>query len=99
MRELLTTAVRVGGVTHLVGPVTMVLQGGPRYDCLAYVRSCDASYLDFSLFTNTFPQTVFLNSFSFSTWLKCYTQYQVLLVCLAHYVKLQNKTNIKTTGN
>lgn len=31
MRELLTTAVRVGGVTHLVGPVTMVLQGGPRY--------------------------------------------------------------------
>jgi len=31
MRELLTAAVRVGGVTHLVGPVTMVLQGGPRY--------------------------------------------------------------------
>uniref|UniRef100_A0A671K5X4 Probable E3 ubiquitin-protein ligase HECTD4 n=1 Tax=Sinocyclocheilus anshuiensis TaxID=1608454 RepID=A0A671K5X4_9TELE len=30
MRELLTAAVRVGGVTHLVGPVTMVLQGGPR---------------------------------------------------------------------
>jgi uncharacterized protein YodC (DUF2158 family) len=30
MRELLTDAVRVGGVTHLVGPVTMVLQGGPR---------------------------------------------------------------------
>ncbi|KPP69529.1 hypothetical protein Z043_111707 [Scleropages formosus] len=29
MRELLTAAVRVGGVTHLVGPVTMVLQGGP----------------------------------------------------------------------
>lgn len=35
MRELLTTAVRVGGVTHLVGPVTMVLQGGPRYAYLA----------------------------------------------------------------
>ncbi|XP_026795565.1 probable E3 ubiquitin-protein ligase HECTD4 isoform X2 [Pangasianodon hypophthalmus] len=32
MRELLTTAVRVGGVTHLVGPVTMVLQGGPRIE-------------------------------------------------------------------
>lgn len=32
MRELLTAAVRVGGVTHLVGPVTMVLQGGPRYE-------------------------------------------------------------------
>ncbi|XP_026544984.1 probable E3 ubiquitin-protein ligase HECTD4 [Notechis scutatus] len=31
MRELLTAAVRVGGVTHLVGPVTMVLQGGPRF--------------------------------------------------------------------
>lgn len=31
MRELLTAAVRVGGVTHLVGPVTMVLQGGPRW--------------------------------------------------------------------
>ncbi|RVE68479.1 hypothetical protein OJAV_G00091690 [Oryzias javanicus] len=30
MRELLTAAVKVGGVTHLVGPVTMVLQGGPR---------------------------------------------------------------------
>ena len=30
MWELLTAAVRVGGVTHLVGPVTMVLQGGPR---------------------------------------------------------------------
>lgn len=33
MRELLTAAVRVGGVTHLVGPVTMVLQGGPRFVC------------------------------------------------------------------
>lgn len=33
MRELLTAAVRVGGVTHLVGPVTMVLQGGPRLVC------------------------------------------------------------------
>uniref|UniRef100_F1RJM5 HECT domain E3 ubiquitin protein ligase 4 n=1 Tax=Sus scrofa TaxID=9823 RepID=F1RJM5_PIG len=32
MRELLTAAVRVGGVTHLVGPVTMVLQGGPRIE-------------------------------------------------------------------
>uniref|UniRef100_A0A8C2K3U6 HECT domain E3 ubiquitin protein ligase 4 n=1 Tax=Cyprinus carpio TaxID=7962 RepID=A0A8C2K3U6_CYPCA len=32
MRELLTAAVRVGGVTHLVGPVTMVLQGGPRVE-------------------------------------------------------------------
>ncbi|XP_046872567.1 probable E3 ubiquitin-protein ligase HECTD4 isoform X1 [Hypomesus transpacificus] len=32
MRQLLTAAVRVGGVTHLVGPVTMVLQGGPRMD-------------------------------------------------------------------
>lgn len=32
MRELLTAAVRVGGVTHLVGPVTMVLQGGPRFE-------------------------------------------------------------------
>ncbi|XP_075290616.1 putative E3 ubiquitin-protein ligase HECTD4 isoform X4 [Opisthocomus hoazin] len=32
MRDLLTAAVRVGGVTHLVGPVTMVLQGGPRIE-------------------------------------------------------------------
>eukprot|EP00061_Rhincodon_typus_P018555 g47769.t1 len=32
MRELLTAAVRVGGVTHLVGPVTTVLQGGPRIE-------------------------------------------------------------------
>ncbi|XP_030623120.1 LOW QUALITY PROTEIN: probable E3 ubiquitin-protein ligase HECTD4 [Chanos chanos] len=32
MRELLTAAARVGGVTHLVGPVTMVLQGGPRIE-------------------------------------------------------------------
>ncbi|XP_064424272.1 probable E3 ubiquitin-protein ligase HECTD4 [Latimeria chalumnae] len=32
MRELLTAAVRVGGVTHLVGPVTMVLQRGPRIE-------------------------------------------------------------------
>ncbi|TSW08319.1 putative E3 ubiquitin-protein ligase HECTD4 [Bagarius yarrelli] len=32
MRELLTTAVRVGAITHLVGPVTMVLQGGPRIE-------------------------------------------------------------------
>uniref|UniRef100_A0A8C1PKU9 HECT domain E3 ubiquitin protein ligase 4 n=1 Tax=Cyprinus carpio TaxID=7962 RepID=A0A8C1PKU9_CYPCA len=43
MRELLTAAVRVGGVTHLVGPVTMVLQGGPRGGCkqccVAVVRS------------------------------------------------------------
>ncbi|KAG7264886.1 hypothetical protein CRUP_007325, partial [Coryphaenoides rupestris] len=39
MRELLTAAVRVGGVTHLVGPVTMVLQGGPRSEEQCLVRS------------------------------------------------------------
>ncbi|KAL7986606.1 hypothetical protein Chor_012889 [Crotalus horridus] len=39
MRELLTAAVRVGGVTHLVGPVTMVLQGGPRSEEKCLVRS------------------------------------------------------------
>lgn len=62
MRELLTAAVRVGGVTHLVGPVTMVLQGGPRsekmlsqtYDGVFYECACDEQKKYFYLHTCLF---------------------------------------------
>lgn len=80
MRELLTTAVRVGGVTHLVGPVTMVLQGGPRCVCIANVKLVIVFWMFYCLIIRS--QTVWLPTH----FLKYFQSGSCIIVFLFSYI-------------